>query len=594
MIIFTVLFNFIPVGLLSALILPRLGGGLYGKYFFLWFVFLFFFLLPVISYYKIWRKMWKPAWRYFLPFFADSEMLNALGGNWGVLFYGSLFLWVWFLEKNIPYESGFRVVWGLWVLALLVCLMFKLVKIRGALARGFGKGIGFSVGLFFLPFIFVPMLAFGKAKWKGEKEESGDTGEENDEKKVIGEVAKEQARVEKRGKSEQIESIASTQVLDNTEKDKNSHLDTMKTTQRISWERERKISFHKKKESLFGAMMLIVLWVAWAGWYAWQEYPIYLANKGATSVDCFKYEKVNREGSEGVQIVSYDVKKCGTDPVIPRYIERKQVLAIGSGAFEEQRLSSVKFPEGLVEIGTGAFSGNFLMLVDLPSSIEVLWRASFYNNHISELTLSENLKILWRSAFNENRLTKVELPEGLQEVGMYAFRKNNLTSVSFPDSLQKIGDYAFWKNNLTSVSFPEGIKEIGIKAFQNNQLTSVIIPWSVEELGLGAFDRNQLRSLEIKEGVKRIGAWAFNENWLTRIVLPESIQAIEFGAFRKNKIAHVKFPHERLCMDRSVFLANELSSNELEQIEKKFRYCSPWGMSALAEEHLDTSRSVGG
>ena len=33
-------------------------------------------------------------------------------------------------------------------------------------ARNFGKGIGFACGIFFVPFVFLPILAFGKARYR--------------------------------------------------------------------------------------------------------------------------------------------------------------------------------------------------------------------------------------------------------------------------------------------------------------------------------------------------------------------------------------------------------------------------------------------
>lgn len=35
------------------------------------------------------------------------------------------------------------------------------------LAKNFGKGTGFGIGLVFLPFIFFPILAFGEAEYQG-------------------------------------------------------------------------------------------------------------------------------------------------------------------------------------------------------------------------------------------------------------------------------------------------------------------------------------------------------------------------------------------------------------------------------------------
>ena len=35
------------------------------------------------------------------------------------------------------------------------------------LAKSFGKGVGFGIGLLLLPFIFFPILGFGSAKYQG-------------------------------------------------------------------------------------------------------------------------------------------------------------------------------------------------------------------------------------------------------------------------------------------------------------------------------------------------------------------------------------------------------------------------------------------
>ena len=35
------------------------------------------------------------------------------------------------------------------------------------MAKSFGKGVGYTLGMIFLPFIFFPMLAFGDAKYQG-------------------------------------------------------------------------------------------------------------------------------------------------------------------------------------------------------------------------------------------------------------------------------------------------------------------------------------------------------------------------------------------------------------------------------------------
>jgi Family of unknown function (DUF5684) len=58
----------------------------------------------------------------------------------------------------------------LWWIALF-CLpganLYAMVKIMFGLAKSFGKGTGFGLGLLFLGFIFFPMLGFGSAQYAG-------------------------------------------------------------------------------------------------------------------------------------------------------------------------------------------------------------------------------------------------------------------------------------------------------------------------------------------------------------------------------------------------------------------------------------------
>ena len=56
-------------------------------------------------------------------------------------------------------------VW--WVILILIPLVNIAIMfiINIALAKSFGKGTGFGIGLVLLPFIFVPLLAFGDAEY---------------------------------------------------------------------------------------------------------------------------------------------------------------------------------------------------------------------------------------------------------------------------------------------------------------------------------------------------------------------------------------------------------------------------------------------
>jgi hypothetical protein len=94
-------------------------------------------LLLVASSWTIFTKAGQPGWASLIPFYNVFILLKIVGkpGWWLVLFL-------------VPVVS--------FVIAIIVCL---------ELAKVFGKGGGFAVGLLLLPIVFAPMLAFGDATY---------------------------------------------------------------------------------------------------------------------------------------------------------------------------------------------------------------------------------------------------------------------------------------------------------------------------------------------------------------------------------------------------------------------------------------------
>lgn len=56
-------------------------------------------------------------------------------------------------------------IWILFFFIPFVNIYFAIRHVHG-LSRAFGKDVGFTIGLFLLPFIFYPVLAFGDSKYK--------------------------------------------------------------------------------------------------------------------------------------------------------------------------------------------------------------------------------------------------------------------------------------------------------------------------------------------------------------------------------------------------------------------------------------------
>jgi uncharacterized membrane protein YhaH (DUF805 family) len=101
------------------------------------FVYIAVLLLAVVAMWKIFTKAGKPGWAALIPLYNIIVLLEIAGKpTWWVI----LFL--------VPFVN--------FVMIILVSI---------ALAKNFGKGTGFGLGLAFLGFIFGPILAFGDAQY---------------------------------------------------------------------------------------------------------------------------------------------------------------------------------------------------------------------------------------------------------------------------------------------------------------------------------------------------------------------------------------------------------------------------------------------
>lgn len=89
-------------------------------------------VLLIVANWKIFEKAGKPGWAAIIPIYNVIVLLEIIGKP----------LW-WFLLLLIPVVN---IIIGIIMLNLL--------------SKSFGKGVGFTVGLIFLPFIFMPILGF--------------------------------------------------------------------------------------------------------------------------------------------------------------------------------------------------------------------------------------------------------------------------------------------------------------------------------------------------------------------------------------------------------------------------------------------------
>ncbi len=91
-------------------------------------------ILCIISQWKLFVKAGKPGWAIFVPIYSTLVLLEIIRKPW----------W-WLLLMLIP---GVNIVISIWATNLFV--------------KAFGKSEGYTVGVLFFPFIFMPLLAFDK------------------------------------------------------------------------------------------------------------------------------------------------------------------------------------------------------------------------------------------------------------------------------------------------------------------------------------------------------------------------------------------------------------------------------------------------
>jgi hypothetical protein len=105
----------------------------------IWVIYIAILVVVFIGFWKMFEKANKPGWAGIVPIYNYVVLLEIIGRP----------IW-WIILMFIPIVS--LVIW------ILIAL---------DLAKSYGKSAGFGVGIIFLPFIFIPILGFGDAQYRG-------------------------------------------------------------------------------------------------------------------------------------------------------------------------------------------------------------------------------------------------------------------------------------------------------------------------------------------------------------------------------------------------------------------------------------------
>lgn len=105
----------------------------------LWIIVLAVVVLIIAAWWKIFEKAGEEGWKAIIPIWNVLVLLKIVGRDW----------W-WIILMLIPIV-GFIV----WIIVSI------------DLAKSFGRGIGFAIGLIFLPYIWALILGFGSDTYRG-------------------------------------------------------------------------------------------------------------------------------------------------------------------------------------------------------------------------------------------------------------------------------------------------------------------------------------------------------------------------------------------------------------------------------------------
>ena len=104
-----------------------------------WIIYVAFLILMLAAMWKVFTKAGQPGWAILIPIY-NLYIMCKIAGRPG---------W-WVLLMLIPFVN--------FIIAIILYV---------DIAKNFGKGAGFAVGMLFLPFIFFPILGFGSAQYQG-------------------------------------------------------------------------------------------------------------------------------------------------------------------------------------------------------------------------------------------------------------------------------------------------------------------------------------------------------------------------------------------------------------------------------------------
>ena len=256
-----------------------------------------------------------------------------------------------------------------------------------------------------------------------------------------------------------------------------------------------------------------------------------------------------------------------TDVIIPNGVKE-----IGSGAFKERRIPSIRFPESLEKIGNEAFLNcTNLKNVKLPESLTEIGQHAFSGcTSLLEIEIPKRVKrIEYGTFWGCTSLRKITIPVGVEYIGLFAFSScTDLEEIVIPETVETITSESFEDcRNLKTVNYLNDQGIIACDAFDgciglfdengllivantlcicDSKKENVVIPEGVKTIASGVFRGRRsryrdnkysngtiLKTVQLPSSLETIGNYAFEEcDQLEELTIPKNVTHIGDEAFR--------------------------------------------------------------
>ena len=185
------------------------------------------------------------------------------------------------------------------------------------------------------------------------------------------------------------------------------------------------------------------------------------------NVDNYAYRLITSRNDAGVFTVKDNIVyyEYGNNKIAVRYFLDEN----------NEGPSDIVIDEGTTAIKEVAFYSDvnrnnafFIKTVTMPDTVTYIGSEAFYQCNIISIKFSNSLEYIGSYAFSHcSSLTKLEFPNSLDYIGGSAFSYcSNLKEVVFPDSLYAIGSFAFKQcTSLEIAVLPDSIVEKGSNIF---------------------------------------------------------------------------------------------------------------------------------